>query len=80
MDIVIVVTSLVTRLMIVESKKKIKLIKGKNTLIYQMVKVLLYFSYVIMLDTLKNIARTIHACYLRKPRKRYCYSKFYHTR
>ena len=42
MDIVIVVTNLVTRLMVVESKKNIKVWKGNKTLTSQMVKYLLY--------------------------------------
>ena len=71
MDIVIFVTSLVTRFMIVESKKKIKVWKGKKTLTSQMVKDLLYVSYVTLLDTLQNIARTVHANCLRKYKKRY---------
>ena len=71
MDIVIVVTNLVTRLMVVESKKNIKVWKGNKTLTSQMVKYLLYVSYVTMLDTLQNNARTIYTKCLRKPRKRY---------
>ena len=70
MDIVIVVISLVTRLLNVKSKKKINIWEGKKTLTYQIVKELLYVSYVTMLDTLQNIERTIHADYLSKCERR----------
>ena len=56
---------------IVESKKKIKVWKGKKTLTSQMEEDLLYDSYVTILDTLQDIARIVHAGIPRKLIRRY---------